>query len=329
VRLRILITSSQPYPASVGGFAGCRIFDFLAKGLAENGHDVFYYLPGGTMVPTPPGVKAVSRPVFDVDIVHVQGRDLHDHPCLRRKPWVRTCHVDLSIKGEDRSVAAPNWIFVSRTLAETYGSNRYVLNGVDPSELIYAEAKHDYFLFVCGLDRAIEKGLDTALDLSRRIGFRLVVAGSSRDPRVSASIAEMCRENGAEFAGEVWGTSKATLFAHARALLFPTKWNESFGLVIAEALMSGTPVIASDRGACPELVTPDAGFVCSTAEDYVAAIARTSEIRPAACRAKAMAEFHYLRMAAEYVREYERETGSFGVGDAFAVNARRYARPTA
>ena len=53
---------------------------------------------------------------------------------------------------------------------------------------------------------------------------------------------------------------------------------------MAEALMSGTPVICSDRGACPELVTPEVGFVCGTREDYIDAIGSIAEISPAACR---------------------------------------------
>jgi glycosyltransferase involved in cell wall biosynthesis len=105
----------------------------------------------------------------------------------------------------------------------------------------------------------------------------------------------------------VWGERKAELLAGARAMLFPTQFNEAFGLVIAEALMSGTPVICSDKGACPELVSPDVGFVCSTMDDYVRAFEQVDRISRSACREKALREFHYLRMAQEYVREYEIE----------------------
>lgn len=305
--MRVLLTSSQRYPASVGGFAGCRVFDFLANGLSELGHEVFYYLPQGATLPPPPGIVVLKSPLLDVDIVHVQGSDLFDLLAAKRMPWVRTCHVDLQIKGESRSTAKSNWIFVSRTLAETYGSSRYVRNGIDPSEFIYSEDKQDYFLFVCGLERAMGKGLDTAISLSKEMGFQLVVAGSSWDRKLVEEVRLLCHENGAEYVGEVWGTAKAKLFAHATALLFPTKWNESFGLVIAEALMSGTPVITSDKGACRELVTPDVGFVCQCDEDYKVAIERVSEIAPSACREKAIAEFHYLRMSADYLSEYRKE----------------------
>jgi glycosyltransferase involved in cell wall biosynthesis len=71
--------------------------------------------------------------------------------------------------------------------------------------------------------------------------------------------------------------------------------------------MSGTPVISSDTGGCPEIVTSDIGFICSTDAEYSDAIARIQTIDPARCRQVALEKFHYLRMTAGYVREYELE----------------------
>jgi glycosyltransferase involved in cell wall biosynthesis len=155
----------------------------------------------------------------------------------------------------------------------------------------------------------MRKGLSTALDLCRRAGARLAVAGSSWDARLVGEIAQLCKERGADYQGAIWGTRKAELFARAKALLFPTALNEGFGLVMVEALMSGTPVICSNNGACPELISEDVGFVCSNESEYLEAIQKVSDISPQACRDKAMKEFHYLRMAAGYAREYEREIG--------------------
>jgi len=305
--MRILIASRHRYPASLGGLAGCRILDHLAKGLAELGHTVFCYLEGGASECLPKGVTLVTEPVFDVDILQVQDTKLFRKLGVPDRKWIRTCHVDFELKGLDRAAARSNWVFVSRTLAETYSSDRYVLNGIDPGEFIYSEKKQDYFLFVCALERAINKGLDVALDLSRKMGFKLVVAGSSPDGALVNRIAELCTESGADYQGEIWGTRKADLFSKAKAVLFPTKWNEAFGLVMVEALMSGTPVICSDKGACTELISPEVGFICSSECDYIGAVERLDRISTRACRDKAMRDFHYLRMAADYVREYERE----------------------
>jgi glycosyltransferase involved in cell wall biosynthesis len=90
-------------------------------------------------------------------------------------------------------------------------------------------------------------------------------------------------------------------------LLHPTRLNEAFGLVMAEALMSGTPVICSDRGACPEVISPDVGFICSNEDDYRIAIESLGTISNRACREKAMREYHYHVMARGFVREYQAE----------------------
>jgi glycosyltransferase involved in cell wall biosynthesis len=145
----------------------------------------------------------------------------------------------------------------------------------------------------------MHKGLLQAINAVQRIGARLVVAGH-RDVPVP-------QLPNVEYVGYVNGQPKAELLAGAKAMFFPVQIAEPFGLVVAEALMSGTPVIGSRNGSVPELVTADVGFVCDTADDYAAAAARIGEIAPAACRARAMREFHYRVMAERYVVEYERE----------------------
>jgi glycosyltransferase involved in cell wall biosynthesis len=306
--VRILVSVSHRYPASIGGPGGGRIFDFVVKGLAELGHDVFYHLREGAAAPPPDGVSFVERPIEDVDILHCRrGTEPARGADTNGTPWVLTCHTDIQIWGMSRDEATGNWIYISRTLAETYGSTRYVMAGIDPSELVYSETKGDYFLFVAAARMMMDKGLDIAASLSRKMGFELVVAGGGPAEGVAGRIASFCKENGAKYVGEVYGARKAELFAGAKALLFPTKVNEAFGLVMAEALMSGTPVICSSNGACPELIPPDVGFVCANEADYEYAVEHAGNISPRRCRDKAMNDYHYLRMAREYVSEYEKE----------------------
>ena len=309
--MRILLASTHRYPASVGGLAGNRILDWLANGLAELGHTVYYLLKDGAAFPLPEPIELVTEVPPSLDIVHAQDDSTFECLGITGIPWVRTCHVDIRLHGKEVSRAKENWIYVSRTLAQTYGSTRYVTNGIHPAEYFYSETKGDYFLFVSGLERAISKGLLIALELAQRAGVPLVVAGSSWNKELVAEIADLCRRSGACYVGEVYGAEKARLFAEARALLFPTQWNESFGVVMAEALMSGTPVICSHHGACPELISPDVGFVCADEHDYLRAFREIRSISPKACRAKAMRDFHYRRMSADYVRLYEQTIASY------------------
>lgn len=321
--MRIALWSNQPYgayfangagraPRQMPSGSGHYLHDTLAKGLAELGHEVFYHLPAGAVAPLPPGVRMIDTLPADVDILHNYSSSrsdpgLMDHVRAHGIPWVTTCHLDIKARGLERNYAGWNWIFVSQTLARLYGRSRFVHNGLDPAGYRYCERKEDYYVFMASMDWAVEKGLEIALRLAREMRFRLIVAGTSHDSSVIRRTDVLCRRAGAEYVGDVRGEEKANLLAGARALLHPTQLEEAFGLAMAEALMSGTPVICSDRGACPEVISPEVGFVCRDHSDYRRAIDKASEIQPAACREKAMRDYHYRRMATEFVREYEAE----------------------
>jgi glycosyltransferase involved in cell wall biosynthesis len=327
--MRILLAAKHNYPAreSVGSGlrpkrfpsgSGGATHDLIAKGLAELGHDVFYLVPHPVNERPAKGITLVAEPVRDAEVLHTNSefhQDLAHEWQGQGKPWVTTWHMNPTASRELRRTleageqppSCDNWIFVSRTIARLHGRERYVCNGIDPEEFSFSEAKDDYLLFMSSMDWGLAKGLDVALSLSVQLGFKLVVAGASTDQERINWVAELCRQAKADYVGDVRGSARADLLAGARALLFPTKLDEAFGLGMVEALMSGTPVICSNLGACPEIVSTEVGFVCATPGDYVEAIGRIGEISAAACRARAMSEYHYMRMTRDYVREYERE----------------------
>ncbi|HEV8428028.1 MAG TPA: glycosyltransferase [Pyrinomonadaceae bacterium] len=323
--MRILLSSDHEYPASNGHGSGLHpkafpsgsgyiLQDLLAKGLAELGHEVFYLVrelrENSSARALPEGLKLIFEPMFEADVLHtISGRDaaLIAEWEARGKPWVATCHMDERTRGRARALSTPNWVFVSQTLAQLHGHDRYVWNGIDPAEYIYSETKDDYFVFMSTMDWGTWKGLDTVISLTKRLGFKLVIAGTGESYERIAQVQEMCRTVDARYVGDVRGQEKAELLAGAKGFLFPTKLDEAFGLGMVEALMSGTPVICSDRGACPEIITPEVGFVCQTEDDYITAISKINELDPRACREKAMRDYHYHAMAQNYVREYEIE----------------------
>lgn len=327
--MRILLSSDHEYPAANPNGSGLHpkkfpsgsgyiLHDLLAKGLAELGHEVFYLVRRSHAGATS-GVNLIFEPVHDVDILHtISGRDaaLIEES---QKPWVATCHMDERTRGRERDPVTQNWIYVSRTLAQLHGSERYVWNGIDPAEYSYSESKDDYFLFMSTMDWGTQKGLDVVLSLSKQIGFKLVVAGTGESYERIAKVQEMCDEAGAKYVGDVRGKEKAELLAGAKGFLFPTKLDEAFGLGMVEALMSGTPVICSDRGACPEIITPEVGFTCSSHDQYIAAIEKINDINSRACREKAMRDYHYHAMATNYVREYEVELARTAIKPAQAA----------
>ena len=305
--MKIYLSSGHRYPGRLHGVASHAVHDWLAKGLGELGHRVFYHLeeqPGESL---PEGVSWCDHIPPEVDVVHIN-HGPEDQVPATGKPWVRIEHSYPKWRGQAEDLAMPNWIYVSQTHAELCGSQRYVYNGIDPADFIYSATKDDYYLFLfTHLRRAQQKGLDVALELARKTGIELRIAVADDDARALRVFEEKCRAQGAVPVGEVRGVRKAELLAGARALLFPSQWPEPFGLVLAEALVSGTPVIGSDKGAIPELMSSEVGFVCGEEADYINAIANIDRIEPEACRALAIERFHYLQMAGGYIGEYEAE----------------------
>jgi glycosyltransferase involved in cell wall biosynthesis len=322
--MRILLVSSHRYPASgksgtglhpkdYPSGSGYHVHDLLAQGLAEEGHEVFYQIEKGAESPLPPGVSLVRAPVAEVDICHAPlgppgfEKSMLEFGAANRKPCLLTCHM------KQDGICQPNWVFVSRALAQAHGSSRFVLNGIDPNDFIFSEAKEDYLLFMGAMNKAVDKGLDLALDLSRSKGFRLVVAGTGMNYETIRQVAELCSAAGAEYLGDVRGPRKAELIAGARAVLFPSRLQEGCPLIILEAMVSGTPVISSRGGGTVELVTPETGILCGQDQDWGAAVDRIGEISPVRCREIALEKYHYRRMVKDYLREYRWEMERFGV----------------
>jgi glycosyltransferase involved in cell wall biosynthesis len=318
--MRILLTSGHCYPASAAQSAGrhplrlpsasaYHLHDLLAQGLAEEGHQVFYR-PLGAVSDPPPGVEFVSTLPANVDICHTiagppgEAEELRKFGAEHGKPCLFTCHML-----RPGTQAGANWVFVSRFHAREYGSDRIVINGINPGDYIFSETKSDYLLFMAAMNKAFEKGIDLALDLSRRKGFRLIVAGTGLDYETVHRIAELCAEAGAEYRGDVRGHERAELLAGARAVLFPSRLQEGCPLVILQAMLSGTPVISSPRGGSVDIVTPETGFLCEGPEEWDRAVERIDEISPRRCREIGMERYHYRRMVRDYIREYEREIG--------------------
>jgi glycosyltransferase involved in cell wall biosynthesis len=244
-------------------------------------------------VPVPPrkladGTSLAPYVPRDADI-------LHAHFPLRQTPagvpFVETVHRNLKPGISPHG----NCIFLSRDHARRHNSDRFVYNGLDPAEYVFrrfSKRAAQYDLFLGKLHSA--KGYHWAVEAAKHTGHRLIVAGGWR-PSFTGSI---------KYVGEVDGATKAALLARARCLWNPAQWDEPFGLVTIEALLSGTPVLGTPRGALPELITPEVGALCGTMDEMIAAAATIHNRDAAACRERAERHFTHLVMADEYVRLY-------------------------
>jgi glycosyltransferase involved in cell wall biosynthesis len=192
-----------------------------------------------------------------------------------------------------------------------------IYHGIELEQFTFNPHPRGYLAFLGRI--APEKGLDTAIRVARRSGLPLQIAARkplqfSRDPEVRKDwrhfnevIEPLLDASGAEFIGEVGGRDKDLFLGGAAALLFPIRWPEPFGLVMAEALACGTPVLALRQGSVPEVIRHGVtGWICDTEDELVEAVGRINEIDRAACRADAERRFSPGAMAAEYEQVYHR-----------------------
>src|SRR5262249_10100309 len=112
------------------------------------------------------------------------------------------------------------------------------------------------------------------------------------------------------YLGPVDDTAKNQLLGRASALLMPILWDEPFGIVMAEALACGTPVIGLNRASVPEIVTDGVnGFICDSLDALVDAVGRLGEIDRAACRRIMEDRFSDAAIVDAYEMLYYRLTG--------------------
>jgi glycosyltransferase involved in cell wall biosynthesis len=155
-----------------------------------------------------------------------------------------------------------------------------------------------------------EKRVDRAIEIARRAGVPLKIAAKVDDldkQHFESDIRPLLAEPGVEYLGEIEEAEKKELLGNALALLFPIDWPEPFGLVMAESLACGTPVVAYDHGSVPEVMVDGVtGFITADVESSVRAVSEVSTIDRRECREHFEKRFTARRMAEDYVRVYER-----------------------
>jgi glycosyltransferase involved in cell wall biosynthesis len=160
-----------------------------------------------------------------------------------------------------------------------------------------------------------EKSPDGAIRVAQAAGVPLMMAlrvTTEERPYFEAVVAPLLQsiKNLAKFVGEVSGQEKDDLIGRAGVVLFPSPWEEPFGLVLAEAAARGTPVVALARGSVPELVVDGVtGILCADEDEMARAIPRAMALDPAACRAHAETAFDRARIARQHLDLYARVLG--------------------
>ena len=175
-------------------------------------------------------------------------------------------------------------------------------SGFDLSEFQFKDwsQKEDYFL-MCG--RLVwSKGVDIAAQVTEKIGKKLILAGTSYGPE-DCNLGKEWPSH-VEYVGYADVEKRKKLMAGAMGLFCPTIYNEPFGYVAIEAMLSGTPVITVDWGAFTETVQHGVtGYRCRTFEQFAWAAKNITTISPQACREWAAENYNFGKIGKMY-REY-------------------------
>ena len=161
-----------------------------------------------------------------------------------------------------------------------------------------------------------DKGVDRAIRVARAAGKRLLIAAKMWEPvehRYFTEVVEPLLGPDAVYLGQVGAQEKAELLGAAEALVNPIRWPEPFGLVMIEALATGTPVLTFAEGAAPELVDDCVtGYVCRDETDMATQLARVGDLDRRRCRQAVQDRFSNQRMVRDHVALYEQLLGRDG-----------------
>ena len=199
---------------------------------------------------------------------------------------------------------------LSRASAATFpsrGALPPIHHGIDVGSYPFGERPEGYLLFLGRFSP--EKGAARAIAAARATGWPLLLAGKvdvADAAHFEAEVEPHIDGDQIRYVGEADQVAKRLLLAAADAVLFPIDWNEPFGLVMVEALASGTPVIGFRRASVPEVIEDGVtGFVVDDVDGMVAAIGRIGEVDRRVCRQRAEGRFNVQRMVDDYERHYE------------------------
>ncbi len=201
---------------------------------------------------------------------------------------------------------------VSEAQARMLGGGLPVIPyGIDVDRVPFRGEPGEFLLTVGRL--VPTKGADRAIAIARRAGLPLTIVGdvtpylSDSRPFYEERIRPHVDGVRVRHFPTLPNAEVLALMGRARAFLFPISWEEPFGLVVAEAMAAGTPVVATPRGSLPELVAHGVtGFLGETDEELAEYAIRAGDLDRAACRRRAEERYSAERMVSDYEALYRR-----------------------
>ena len=247
----------------------------------------------------------------DFDIIHGHGWWGFDYMAKRENPQLKVCHTGHG--GLDPWKSKPcdkmNLIAISKFMAEKYAAQfdtqvKWVYNGIDLDAYPYKAEKGDRLVYVGRFTGF--KGTHVAIQVAKKLNMGLdLVGGAYEEPYFTQQVKPHCDGEQIVLHEKATHQEKVNLLQNAKALLFPSKMGEPFGLVAVEANSCGTPVVALRDGAIPEVVLEEVnGYVCNSMEEMAAMIKQVDKIKPENCRKIVEQNFSRAIMSKRYLEIY-------------------------
>lgn len=317
-------------PPAYGGTE--EVVDLIARGLVAAGHEVLLGAASDSTCPVPlvPGTAASDTEALNEStsqqahvVVSYDGMTdvdlVHDHtvvgPLYRGRPTgvpvVVTNHGPFTgdtltlFKAMSRDTAIVAISADHASHANGVPITRVIHHGLDLTQVPVGAGHGGYAAMLTRMSPS--KGVVEALHIARAAGVPLRIAARLAEPgEIAYYKAEVKPLLTSEhtYIGEVSTAEKYTLLGEAFALLNPIQWPEPFGLAMIEALACGTPVVATPRGAAPEIVRhAETGFLGPVADlaDHLLAAPSLDRAR---CRADVEERFSAQRMVADHIALY-------------------------
>jgi len=280
-------------PPNYGGIE--RIVVTLAEEYSRRGHKVSVLckkgssLKGSRVLEVPEGFHGDIEKIVpsDVDFIHSH----QPLPVEPRRPYLVTIHGN----GHINEKYFANTNFLSRSHGQNHASEIVVFNGVDPNRYTFVEQKQDYFIFLARTTWRV-KNLKTAIAWASDLNVKLKIIGGNGISRGNI-----------QYLGFVNDEVKNRELGGARALIYPTNWDEPCAGAPLEALACGTPVISTKNGCMSEMVLDGkTGVICESYRELLGAPEKLKNINNHDCRQSVETTFSVSRMSEDYLRLFER-----------------------
>lgn len=253
-------------------------------------------------------ISNLMEKASDFDIIHNHFDFLPlTYSALVKTPLVTTIHGFSSqkiIPVYQKYNKGSTYVSISnadRSPSLTYAATIY--NGIRLSDFEFQSDPKDYLLYFGRIHH--DKGTAESIEIAVKSKKKLLIAGIIQDGSYFENKVKPFLNDQIVYIGEAGPEKRNELMKNALALLHPINFDEPFGLSVAEAMLCGTPVIAFNRGAMPELIVHGkTGFLLENVDEATEAVADIATLKRDECRKWSSEQFSQEKMVNEYLKLY-------------------------